>query len=393
MSKQELEPAAAGKSVSNDDGRKQDALDQRAGDDPSLMKAEPLKVQPAALESNPDLAKMSFQEIEEAFGLRIGDRTRDAKPAGDMTAIEMSNRIEDGSAVEATEDVLAAAALQDQKPVEAPAAVVAPKAAAAPAEPVSKDQPASVLAEEAYVETRDGKGKIPYSVLETTRQRLAEAQNLLAGRAAKEQIDLERAEATKGALTPDRIEELRGQFPSAVVDALVALNDENVALKGKIFDSEKARPRAETLTDEQRAAQVAQDLIDQDPVLSKWQNDTDPANWNRAVRFDSMLREDPDWGKKPLQDRFAEVRRLMGHPAESAPTETEAQKATRIAAEAERRAAGNAGAPGFTHSDLPGGTPPAQTDRDSVGTMDIHTLASKVESMSPAQLERLLATV
>lgn len=345
---------------------------------------------PSELEGNDKLGEMSMEDIEKEFGLDIPDRTRVAAPTGNMTVFEAEQAVADGTAVVPTEDALAAAAVAAlQPPAAAPAADPAAAAQAAEAKPAAAADaaaaaPAAETGEgEQFVESRDGKGKIPYAVLEAERQKNARLQAELDTERGNKQRAAEDA-AVKGALTDEQIAAMREEFPDAVVDAIAAQNDAIKELRKE--NIELKRKGAST---EEDPAQIVQDIIDQDPVLSQWRTEHEQgnsANWNRAVRFDDMLREDPEWGQKTPQERFDQVRVLMGAPkAAPAPAKTEAQLAQERADEAARTATAAAAARPIapTHSDLPGGAPPAQDEQGRIGSMSITDLEKLVEAHGP----------
>lgn len=346
---------------------------------------------PSELESSDKLGDMSMEDIEKEFGLDIPDRTRVAAPTGNMTVFEVEQAVADGTAEIPTEDAMAAAAVAALQPTApAPAAVAAdPAAAAAPAaaaDPAAAAAPAAAAEEgEQVIESRDGKGRIPYAVLEAERQKNARLQAELDAERGKKQREAEDA-AVQGALSKEEIEAMREEFPDAVVNAIEKLNNDNIGLKRENLDLKRgARGKEEQLSPED----VAQDLIDQDDMLSRWRTEHEQgnsANWNRAVRFDDMLREDPEWGKKTAAERFDQVRVLMGAPKPPpAPAKTEAQLAQDRADEAERKATAAAAArPNApTHSDLPGGAPPAQDEQGRIGSLSIVELEKLVEAQGP----------
>jgi hypothetical protein len=98
------------------------------------------------------------------------------------------------------------------------------------------------------------------------------------------------------------------------------------------------------------------------------------------VRFDRALLEDPVWQTKPPRERFDEVIRLMGEtPRGSSATGglPSAQQVAAAAEAAEAAAHASAGRRAPTHSDLPGGAAPAQSEQ------------SRLEALTPTQLEAM----
>jgi hypothetical protein len=331
-----------------------------------------------------ELAGMSHQDIEKAFGLDIPDRTRVSNPTGAMTVEEADRAVESGAASIPTEEMIAAAAVEALTPPKAESTAAAPAQAEAAKAP--EDASAATAAETAsqveqveekpaVVAARDGKGTIPYSVLEAARARAAQLENELAMERGEKQRKAEE-ESIKGALTAEQIAAMRGEFPDAVVDAIEAQNNAIIEIRKENLELRR-KAGASEVDPVEDAKQRVTDLIDQDPVLSKWRDDADQTNWKRATAFDDVLRADPVWAEKPLEERFSEVRRLMGAPKE-APVQTgptEAQQVASRAAAAAAAATASATAP--THSDLPGGHPPASND------------ASRVDQLSTTQLEKM----
>jgi hypothetical protein len=340
-----------------------------------------------------ELAKLTPQELEQRMGIHIGDRSRDEAPAGDAPVHEMQRKLESGEAVHATEEILAATALQDLEQKQQPSAAASakpPESVAAPTQPTAAPEKTTPAAEEPeVVESRDGKGKIPYSVLQAARARTAELEAENAELRGVKQRQAEDA-AVKGALTDEQIAALRDSFPDAVVDAMVALNNDNIELKKKNLELSRSARSSDDLSPEQKAAQAAQDAIDQDETLAGWQNDKDQTNWQRAVAFDDMLSKDPVWKAKPFTERIGQVKTLMGVAPPPTP-QSSADAAAQAIAAASAAAAAAAQPRAFSHSDMPGGSPPAQNEQQRIENLDIMALAGKVDAMNSEQMSALLS--
>lgn len=402
-------PAAAGKQLDLDPthghtlvmpGEKnQDATDKRSiedvvRNDPNPgMKPEDI----LSMENIPDDPK----ELEKLMGLYVGDKSREDAPEGDAPAHKIAERIESGEAT-------AAAEIAPPKSDPAPAA----KTPAAGSTPAAGATPP----DGEYVESRDGKGKIPYAVLADTRREnarmAAELATLRAGTAAApgtpatpaasaaetREATAAAAQAKAGMLSDEQIDALAEKYPAELIDVLKAVNNTARTAFGKVSEIETEATALEN--DELAAsAQSVQDMIDQDPVLSKWQNAADTADWEEAVRLDDSLMRTRTWGGKPAVERFAEVKRLMGvepaavappTPAKAAPTLTAEQKAeAKLAAAGAKAAEGRA----FSHTDLPGGNPPAQSEHEALASMSMMDLEKRFESMTPAKQRDYLARV
>lgn len=350
-----------------------------------------------AMDNIPD----DLHEIEKLLGLNIGDKTREKGPPGDAPAHAVKETTEEETPAAAVEVTPAA----DTTPADKPAAA-ASTAAPAAAKPTDGE----------FVESRDGKGRIPYSVLaDTRRQNAAMAAELAALKAgapaatgtpaAAPATAAQNAEATAaaakaqdGTLTDEQIDALSEKFPEELVSAIKALNITAKTALGKVTEIETEANDLER-QDLAQSAQTVQDLIDADPVLSKWQNAEDHADWDEAVRLDESLRQTRLWGGKPATERFAEVKRMMGvaptavtPPPAAAKTSTltpEKQAQARLDEAAAKAAKGRS----FSHSDLPGGSPPAQSERETLANTSVLDLAKSFESMTPAKQREYLARV
>jgi hypothetical protein len=264
-----------------------------------------------------------------------------------------------------------------------------------------------------FVESRDGKHRIPYAVLENSRKnesRLnsenadlrAQIDQLRKGQVAGEakSTAAETAEhtdaaekAASGALTDEDFTALEERFPAALVNALKKVNAlaaESVSTVREIEQEAELAEKAEAV----KLGQSVQDIIDADTQLTEIQQD--PEKWEEAVRLDDALKLTKKWGGKPFAERIGEVKRMMGYEPDSAaatrvaaePT-AEEKAAAKLAAAASKQTQGRA----FTHSDLPGGNAPTQSERDAVSSMDVHSLARRMDGMSQAQLDKFLASI
>lgn len=386
----------------NEDAKDTRSVEQIVKEDPPPahgMKPEDI----LAMDNIPDDPK----EIEKLLGTTFGDKSREDAPEGDAPAHKQADAIDKGDA-KAFED---ATQTPDESTDSTPK-VEPTKPAAAPA--TAKAAP-NAQADGGFVETSDGKGRIPYAVLKTERannaalsKQLAEATALIeqlrarpaAGEAASTKSEQEEQQeavdkAALQGLTAEELQEVRENFPTPlikVIERLDANAKAGIEAQAKLREIEK---EAETVEAAERhtQAQSVQDIIDQDPVLTELQQD--PDRWADAVALDDSLRSTKRWGGKPFVERMVEVKRLMGFTAEPTrrdddpkPT-AEQQAAAKLAAAAKKQTQGRA----FTHSDLPGGNPPAQSERESAAQMSVHDLASRVEKMTPAQLDRYLASI
>ena len=183
-----------------------------------------------------------------------------------------------------------------------------------------KDQATEANAE--GVQTRDGKHVIPFSVLQSARDRAAQAEQLVRDQEARLkdlQAKLEKgsqgAKDGEGARTGQELilsEEDRAylgeEFPT-VLKALDAIAAKNVAIEQQLKQtSEKsASNRTEPGA---AAAETVQDAIDSVPKLAHIQSN-DAKAFDQAVKFDAMLKELPEWSDKTLQERFAKATEMV----------------------------------------------------------------------------------
>jgi len=368
-------------------------------------KADPLPQGALSLEQimalDPDKIPNDPKEIESLLGQTFGDKSLEKGPDGDMQVHRQQEAIDQGKLTPATEVTPPAAKADEGKtPTDDAKARAAADATAAAQPPAEADG--------TFVESRDGKGRIPYAVLKNERQQNAKlASELTKAQALIEQLQKGKApgqaastvteteehkeaadKAAAGALTAEDIAALEENFPPALVQALVKVNGlaaEARSLVGEI-EQEAERVQAQELHE---TAQTVQDIIDRDPQLTEIQQD--PAKWDEAVRIDDTLRSLSRWKDKSDIERFAEVKRMMGYEPSAAPTQrqpsAEELAAAKLAEAAKKQPQGRA----FTHSDLPGGNPPPQSEREVLQTLDIHSLASRFDKMTPAQQEAFLA--
>jgi hypothetical protein len=378
-----------------------------------------------ALAADPaKLATMSEQDIEIALtGTAVFDRSTEPRPEGDAPLHDMIRAAE---AKATSEQAPAAAPTAPAVETQAPAApAAAAPAAAAPATPTPAAAPAAVAApaaEEPFVETRDGKGRISYSVLAEARRQV----QVLRDRATAAETALAAAKAqpagTPAAATPavepaepenetfdipasdlklytaEEIAALKQEFPEKVVDLLVSNNrlayaalSRNVSLEQNLVHREQTAKATST-----------QDWIDQHPLASDWFNSEDPAKVQlaeEAIQMDEQLKQHATWGSKPSYDRMNEaIRRTaiingiaIPSPAPTAviPSGDPTQSLQARASAAIAAAAKTPQLP-VTHSDLPPGGAPAQTERDVVNGLSATQLEASMEKMSPKQIEQFL---
>jgi hypothetical protein len=266
-------------------------------------------------------------------------------------------------------------------------------------------------------------------VLQGTRERLAQAEENLRKseeerQAAKQRADdlerqLSEARTTPTAKTTQQVQavadqagitdaqgrpidvtkidiaSLRGEFPKPIVDMLETFQKALIGQQSTIqqlrTDSSR-RAAKESLTEEE---QIQAD-IDSVPALAQWAADADPAMFNRAVALDSALLGETKWQSATRLERYQEVARILGGeqkpaPAKETPAPNSSQQPAQVTqkvSDALQRAVARS-AP-ISHSDLPAGAPAAQSEHESLESMDVLDIASKMQNMTPEQQQAFI---
>jgi hypothetical protein len=303
----------------------------------------------------------------------------------------------------------AASGAETDKEAADPAAAVeaAAKAEAdakAAAEAKAAESAAAAEAKPDGVLAKDGKNVIPYAQLESARQRASAAEQL----AAEQRAELDRLknqlEAGKTATTDGDVETLSDEE----LDAL-EVESPTLAklLRGQQATIQKLTGTVETLAKHQ-GSQIAseeaevrnemQEAIDSNPTMAAWQSDTDKTMWNKAAKFDKLLRAEPEFADVSFADRFAKVVELtqaaLGLKAEVAAPAAATTKATpaEIKAQAEAKLKSTKALP-TSLSDIPGGAPPAVDERERVDDMSATELGAKFLNMKPEDLQAYLTSL
>lgn len=406
-----------GKSMGGEDpvvghlARNEEPKDTRALED--VVKRDPLPVDPNDLLAGLAELPNDPKEIERLLGVAYGDRTLESAgpPGSDQTVHRLRDAAEQGAA---DEPVIAASAASEA--AAAPAASATPAASAAtPAPAAQATSPAAGTSDagaegsvEGPIVSRDGKATIPYGVLAAERRRNAQLERELAelrGRAsgaaaATPGDDPGNGAAAEGAAAAEgeqagqdmaaMLARLRENYPEELVTVVEAAVTRAAAAEQRVSEMIEAG--------RERAADMVNDLIDRDPDLSKWRDDdANPELFDLASEIDDRLRADPRWADRTALERFETVKQMVSlqtgvaltpkttptaDPAPTPAATTPAVLPQNLAAAAEARVAAaaqrNAGRP-LTHSDLPAGTPPPQSE------------AEQVAGMNTVQLEKFLS--
>ena len=243
---------------------------------------------------------------------------------------------------------------------------------------------------------KDGKNVIPYSQLESARQRATQAEALV-----KEQADKIAALEAKGApvedvalLTDVELETLEADSP-ALAKVLRAQQD----TIRKLTETVQGVTERQAADVEQQATEIKSEIqtaIDSNPTLAAWQTAEDQTMWAEASKFDRLLRESPKYADVPFADRFAKVVELtqaaQGMTVEIPAKEEVALTPEQIRAAAEAKLKKTVSIP-RSLSDIPGGAPPAVDEKEKVEQMSSVALGQSFLGMTREQLDAYLATL
>lgn len=275
------------------------------------------------------------------------------------------------------------------------------KATATPATPPAAD---AETAAPKGVQAKDGTQIIPFSVLERERDRRHQA------------------EATAQALA-DEVERLKAGGKPTDEGAAIKLTDEDLvqldndlpgvakAFRAQLALIEQLGGTVQTLQREHAVQQSVQQLSTQDaidaaiaatPDLAAWRaaaenkENPDPLMWDRAVKLDAQLRDDPAWQDRSFSERFAKVtetiKGLYGTPsAAPAALPTATPDAVKAKADAALASAASAGAVPKSSSDIPGGSAPPVDELAAMSDKSGAQLTAEFMAMTPEQIEARLS--
>ncbi|MEJ7745364.1 MAG: hypothetical protein WKF61_01125 [Luteimonas sp.] len=259
------------------------------------------------------------------------------------------------------------------------------------------------------VATKDGKHVIPYSVLQSERNRAAQAEREVAetrARIATLEAALlvpkptaktgEPADTTElDTEDADRLAMLEEDFPT-VAKELKAMRELVKTLEAKVHPLEKSTEQAAR----ERAnndAMTVQEAIDSLPKMAHIQA-ANPEAFELAKEFDATLRDKPEWADQPIAERFAKVLQLvettLGEieiPGTKKPPSALDNAALKQAAAA--KVATAAKAIPTSLSQFPAGEPVAADEAAAAEQMSTAQLASKMGRMTPAQMDAYLASL
>lgn len=257
---------------------------------------------------------------------------------------------------------------------------------------------------DAYIETKDGKHKIPYSVLEATRAREQETREQLEA-ANKRLQELEGSSKKMADVLKDQgidLESLQTQGQTLSDEQLAAIKDADPDIANAIgFFQQQLQAQAEELANlrsQQTNEQVTplELAIRSNNDLNTWRSD-DPDRWTLAVRHDNLLREHPEWKDRSMDDRFAEAVRLtkmeFGDPLPNAASGKQTKTDQATAAEIAERKLREAESRDVPRSLSSVGKTPS-TDRslaERLSELDGDQLVEELDKLSPDKVNEVLA--
>ncbi len=285
-----------------------------------------------------------------------------------------------------------------------------PAEAAPESSPAEEANPSNVIEQDgkyfvevskdnADLESKNGKHKLPYDLLAGARGETAEV------RAQLEEQQKLSAELQSDLDDTKRVAELHSkQLSEAGLDPKLLpeqmLKDPKLMAQVK-EDYPQIGELVEALASQLQAAPVQQAQVetpvdaDQDPVteafdqsthLKSW-NKSDPERWNMATLVDAQLAKDPSFDNKTPSERFLEVeKRVMsafGDTAEEAPADKVETPASKSLVQSQKAPIPNSPTDiGHQGSDM--------SDNSQLLDQDAATMAASMEGMSDAQIEDLL---
>jgi len=244
------------------------------------------------------------------------------------------------------------------------------------------------------VMAKDGKHIIPYSVLESARDRAARAEQLVADQAARiaameEKLKAGEAESgDKGQIDipAEDLELIEEEFPefAKIIRAQAAQIDRlNKMVEAAVTD--KTSDEADSVRS------VVQEAIDAIPKLAYLQA-ADPEGFARAQQIDEILKSDPANKDLSLKDRFEKVVKMLeaARGEIKVPGSGEPAGKTGKAVEDALSKADDRQTPSSL-SEIPGGERPPGSELERVEKMSPVELGLMFEKMTPEQQEEYLA--
>lgn len=270
------------------------------------------------------------------------------------------------------------------------------------------DEPQSVI------KTRDGKHEIPYSVLEETRRQLRETQQQLDELKSKGAVTDKPAEPTDDTSTQqpgdkpaasaemddETFERWKEEFGEDIAEQerqrrqeLADLRAQQAELQKQLKESEQWREQQERKAKEDESTEI-NEAIDSIDELREWLKSEDPM-WDAAVAMDNRMMADPEYRAKSYRERFETVvEKLTGRAPKQSSSESNEGDDKSIRDKVDQKLADQDKRQTTTPnslSDVPGGTPPDQSETDTLERLTPSQLESKLANMSQEQMDEYLA--
>lgn len=240
--------------------------------------------------------------------------------------------------------------------------------------------------QEASVLSRDGKHAIPYSVLQTEREKRRAAEQAMKALeqrlASAEAGTQQQGEAKDAAANLDAMAE---DFP-----AVKALLEHTRKLESKLSQVTQRIEQDDATRADQETARVRA-AVDANPVLLHWEHN-DPDRWQAAVEADQRLQNSPAHQGLTLEQRLERAVQIVDAfygPDAGAPKPPPPPSA-RPAKPAAAQQPDKPFKP-RTLSDIPGGAVPAADPLEEFATLSVEKLGAQMAGMSPDQINALLA--
>lgn len=272
------------------------------------------------------------------------------------------------------------------------------------AEPeVTEAEPKAADPAPSGVRTPDGKGILPFDVVETARSHAASLQaqvEALQAQLAQAKAPVAPVVAAAAPVVPAIPPEVQAKADKLTAD----WGPEVAELYLNQFEAQRTAKAAmeraqalEAVVNAQRTAaaqteeQAIQRAIDNTPELAAWQAEKDPARFDMAVALhDMLMRTDARYAQMPWAERFAQLpAKVLALRGEAAPVAEAAPAAKAAPAPAKA-----ADAP-LSMSDLPAGNAPATDAKTDVRRMSGHELQAHVTRLAanPDALRDFLAEI
>lgn len=257
----------------------------------------------------------------------------------------------------------------------------------------------------AVVASKNGQHTIPYEVLARNRDQSSKLQEelekardeLSQATTAQQKNEILVKQLEEAGITPDRLPEEMLNDPEAmntIIDEIDGPAGQIIAaMFNKIQSSQQPQQSQQAGSEPQSDPLDAPELAE----LKGWLN-SDKDRWDMAVSIDAKLTNDPKFAGATMEERFAEVQKLVKESfqdpvAEGVKNELQNQKQgnqQQPPAQQQQQQSPNAQIPNSPSSLSGGNLDTKAAARQSMLDQDVHTLEAAMDGMSPDDLEALL---